>query len=154
MRIRHGGLSLDIPGHWSDQSTLLFVGQPTGPTLPSVNAVEDPPEAVAVTLVQDAGDGPRQVLQEESELLEARDPDFVLVDEGPFEAELGQGWHQVRKMTTAGVLVGQIAVAFLLGPTMVCASGSALDTVFEAKKAHLFEVLRSLRLEPASGEAS
>jgi hypothetical protein len=149
VRIRHGGLSLDVPGHWRDESTLLFVGVPQTPPMVTVNAVEEPPEAVAVTLSRDAGDDPRAFLREEAARVQEGDEGFALLEEGPLEAELGTGWHQVRVMTVAGERVGQIVAAFALGPLMVCATASAREVVFDRRREGLLAVLRSLRTHAA-----
>lgn len=151
MRIRHGGLSLDVPGHWQDESTLLFVGVPETPPMVTVNAVEEPPEAVAVTLSRDAGDDPRAYLREEAARVAEGDAGFALLEEGALEAELGTGWHQVRMMTVAGERVGQIAAAFALGPLMLLATGSTREVVFDRRREGLLKVIRSLRTHPDAG---
>lgn len=154
MRIRHGGLSLDVPGHWRDESTLLFVGIPTAPPVATIHPVNEPPEAVAVTLNRDAGDDPRAYLRQEAAQVASADDGFELLDEGAIEADLGTGWHQVRMMTIAGERVGQIAAAFALGPVMVCATGSARALVFEQRRPGLMDVLCSLRTHADAGSGA
>lgn len=104
---------------------------------------------MAVTLSRDAGHDPRAFLREEAARVAEEDAGFALLEEGPLEAELGTGWHQVRMMTVAGERVGQIAAAFALGPIMLCATGSARELVFDRRREGLLAVIRSLRTHPA-----
>ncbi len=144
MEFRHGGLRLDLPDGWLDQSTLLFVAPPTRESTMSTHRVVEPSEAVSVNFVLDPGD-PKALLAEQARSLAAADPDFEVLEEAPFACGLGDGWCCVQRMAVRGVPVRQIAVACAVGPVAVVATAAAPESSFGASRARLRAILESMR---------
>ena len=135
VEVRHGGFALDLPEGWSDQSTLLFIG-PTGDGFP---------DAVSVKFSLDAPATPRAILDAQAAQLGMVDPDFTVLDDGPFHCGLGDGWRFVQRLTLDGVVMQQITAAVIVGGVTVIATASAGEARFAEQEAKLVEVLESMR---------
>jgi hypothetical protein len=145
MKVRHGGFAIDIPSGWSDQSTLLFVGPRDRTTLPATHKVSPPAEAVAVTFAGPSEDA-RALLEEQAEMLRAADADFEVLEEGPFECELGHGHRFVQKLDAGGTKI-QIAVAVPAHGATVIATATCAQERYGKVQEQLLRVLGSMTAE-------
>ncbi len=145
MKLQHGGFSIELPDDWSDMSTLMFVGPPEAPALPTVSPVQGPAESVTVSFVVVDDEDARTVLRQQAKALETTDPSFRVLDEGPFTCGLGEG-HRFRQTIEAdGVEVHQLCVACVLGPVAVVATASATAERFDRCAPKLEGILESMR---------
>ncbi|MBI1946853.1 MAG: hypothetical protein HYS27_14250 [Deltaproteobacteria bacterium] len=144
--MRHGGLLLDVPEGWADQSTLLFVAPPEVGAAPTANRSVQATEAIAVRFAVGETDA-RQVVQAESAALTAADPQATLLSEGAFSCGLGSGWQVVQRLTVGGVVLRQLSCAVTVGAVTVVATATAADARFDKQRAQLERVLASMRSE-------
>jgi hypothetical protein len=147
MELRHGGLVIDLPEGWSDQSTLLFVAPPPAlvGAVPAANAVAQPTEAVSLRFAVAGGREARALLEEQTAALRRTDPALSLVEEGPFSAPFGRGWRVVQRLSLGGIALRQIAVACLRGEVALLATAVAGDAAFARAEETLLGILGSLR---------
>jgi hypothetical protein len=150
MRLVHGGLALDLPEGWSDQSTLLFTAPVDDVPMPTAKRTARPTESLAVTfgLAQrragGADDDADAVVREEVERLKAADPALELVEVRPFVGGLGKGSLAVVKLTLAEIALRQLTVAVVVGPVVVCATASCVEAVFARREPALLSLLQSI----------
>ncbi len=154
MEIQHGGLLIDLPHSWSDQSSLLFVAPREEESLPTTAAVQRPTEAVAVGFVLAESRDARAILTEQTAQLAAAEPTLEVVAEGPFSCGLGPGWSQTQKLTVGETAVRQLSVACLIGHLAVVATASAAEARFKRCEEQLSSILKSLRSTNSKGSAS
>jgi hypothetical protein len=145
MHVRHGGISIDIPESWSDQSTLLFTAPFPTETVPTAARLQQAAEAVSVSFIRDAGQTAKEVLAAQAQELGQHVPDFAVVSEGPFDCGLGKGWRYTQRFSVDGVSVQQLAVACPAGELVVVATAAAADYRFGHCEAQLRTILGSLR---------
>jgi hypothetical protein len=143
MQFRHGGLTLELPNDWMDQSTLLFVAPPTSENVMSTHKVAEQSEAISINFVLAPGDV-KALLAEQAEALGANDPGFEILEEGAFSCGLGEGWSYVQRMTIQGIPVRQLTVACPVGPIAVVATAAAPDGRFDDARERLHEILMSI----------
>jgi len=143
MQFRHGGLTLDLPDDWIDQSTLLFVAPPTREHVMSTHEVAEQSEAVSINFVLDPGNV-RDLLSEQATELRRMDPGFEIVEEGPFSCGLGEAWFYVQRLSIHGIPVRQLAVACPAGQLTVIATAAAPDGNFDAARERLRGILESM----------
>ena len=136
MEIRHGGLALDVPADWRDQSTLLFVAP--------IEDGERASEVVSVSFHAGAI-APRDLLRDQADQMRAMDPALEVIGDGPFDCALGEGWSLVQKLTLDGNPVQQIVVACPAGGTTVMATAATSPDRFADRLEQLKSILNSLR---------
>jgi hypothetical protein len=147
MEVRHGGLILDVPEGWADQSTLLFVAPPDvqAQSAPTANKSVQATEVVSVRFMFGQHDEARAALKGETEAMAAADAQFAVISEGPFTCGLGEGWRIVQRVHVGGIALRQISCAVVVGAVTVLASATAGDARFEKMQAQLDQVLTSMR---------
>lgn len=145
MRFQHGGLALDVPDNWADQSTLLFVGPPEdGPQLPTMASSGRSGEAVQVSFYLAQGDGPREFLTHQMAQVTEIDPEVSVLEGGPFECGLGQGWQIVQRAQLDGFVVRQLVACVFRDQAAIVASAVASEGRFPLVRDRLQEILQSL----------
>jgi hypothetical protein len=145
MEIVHGGLVIDVPGGWTDASSLLFVA-PRTHDLPTKNAVDAPTETISVRFAfAGAADSARSILANELASLRAIDANARVVDEGEHRCDLGAGWRQTLAVTIAGAPLRQLAVCVVTGPVAVLATATAGEARFALARPTLEASLAKLR---------
>ncbi len=145
MEVQHGGLIIDVPEGWSDQSTLLFVAPRDSQTAATVAKVAVPTVAVAVRFRGSDGLDAVAVLAEELSGVRAADPDAVELEAGPFSCPLGAGAFRVVRLRVSQAPLVQITAAVVLGPVCVLATASAAEARFSRVRDELLRVLQSMR---------
>ncbi len=145
MEVRHGGLVIDVPEGWSDQSTLLFVAPRDEATAATVAKVAVPTEAVAVRFRMSEDKDAAAVLAEEFTGVRAADPDAEEIESGPFSCPLGAGAYRVARVRVGHAPLVQLTAAVVLGPVCVLATASAAEARFPRVREDLLRTLRSMR---------
>ncbi|HEY4220582.1 MAG TPA: hypothetical protein VGO62_04550 [Myxococcota bacterium] len=143
MQVRHGGLVLDVPSDWLDQSSLLFVAPRAASTLPSAVKVSSPVESLAVrTVVVDAGVSARALLDADNAALASVDASADLVSEGA----LGAGYQRVHRVTLLGHPLRQVSFALVVGELAVLATATCAEARYASVKAELEAMLVAIRV--------
>jgi len=146
MEFRHGGLAIDIPGDWSDQSQLLFVAPRDEAPMPTAHSVQRPTEAVSIQLIAADDLDARELLERQAERLGDVDAGFEVVDQGEFSCGLGAGWQLTQRLDIGDAPVQQLSVACVSGAVAVVATASAAAARFDQVETQLRAVLESLRV--------
>jgi hypothetical protein len=136
-------LQLDVPPDWSDASTLTFVAPAPAIEAPTVQPTAPGTVAVTVRVVR-SEQTPKEALEEQRRELERMEVDYRLLDEGPFAAQVGPGWHHLQRLDLDGRGVQQLAFACRLGPFMVLASGACPEARYPHVQAQLRAVIASI----------
>jgi hypothetical protein len=150
MRLVHGGLALDLPAGWSDQSTLLFTAPVDDVALPTTRKTQRTTESVAVTFALADDKDADAIVRDEVEQLKAADPGLVLVEVAPFSCALGDGRLATVKLTLGETPLRQLTLAVLVGPIVVRATASCLEAAFAKREAGLRSILQSIGLSSSS----
>lgn len=146
MRLVHGGLALDLPEGWSDQSTLLFTAPVDDAALPTTRRTVRSTESVAVTFAFAGDDDADAIVRDEVEKLRAADANLTLVDVGPFSCALGAGRLAVVKLTLADTPLVQLTAAVVVGRIVVRATASCVEAAFPRREPALRAILQSIGL--------
>ncbi|MDP2339998.1 MAG: hypothetical protein Q8O67_03485 [Deltaproteobacteria bacterium] len=144
MRLVHGGLALDLPEGWSDQSTLLFTAPVDDVPLPTAKRTTRPTESLAVTFGLAGSDDADAVVREEVEKLRAADPALELVEVRPFTGGLGTGSLAVVRLSLAEIALRQLTVAVVVGPVVIRATVSCVEGAFARREPALIALLQSI----------
>jgi hypothetical protein len=145
MRIRHGGLSIDVPDDWSDQSTLLFVSAPRSTsTAGSAPGREASRESVAIRFLLGEGKDPRAILSRQLEELSTTYPGVTVVNEGRFVCGLGEGWSKTLSVPMGAIVIRQIVVCCVMGRVAIVASASMGDESRHDAEPRLRRLLESM----------
>lgn len=148
MDVRHGGLIIDVPEGWADQSTLLFVAPPEAVSAPTANRSVQATEVVSVRFAfGDEGTDARAALHKEAAAMAAGDAQFSVLTEGTFTCGLGAGWRVIQRVSIGGVALRQISCAVVVGAVTVIATATAADARFDKQQAQLERVLASMRAD-------
>jgi hypothetical protein len=143
--LRHGGLVVDVPETWTDQSTLLLVAPASGPTLPTTRAVSEPVETVTIRMLAKDARSLAEVLQDEVAGLQRMQAGARVVDEGAFSCGLGTGARLELVLDLDGLALRQILLAAGQGDVVVLAIATTSEARLERTRAQLEAVLSSLR---------
>jgi hypothetical protein len=143
----HGGIALDVPAHWADQSTLLFVAPPP-PALPTAHAVAGLAETVTVRFVQTAGRTGEQVIADELAGIADVVSDLQTVASAPFDGPLGAGQRVEVGYALDGLGVIQVLVAVPVGDVTVLAVAIATAARRDVALPLLNAILATLRPAP------
>jgi hypothetical protein len=143
--LRHGGVVVDVPDSWSDQSTVLLVAPPAGSGLPTTKAVSEPVETVTIRFFAADGRPASQVLRDEVEGLARIQQGADIVKEGDFRCGLGAGALLEAKLDLGGLVLHQLLAAVVRDELVVLAVATASETKMPKVRAQLEGVLASLR---------
>jgi hypothetical protein len=136
MRFLHGGLALEMPEDWCDQSTLLFVGKRAPP--------EAAAESVAIRFLLDAGEDARVILQKEIGAIRGESGGVEIVEERELACGLGVGWSATLRLSLPGGVLRQIAACVVLGRVAIVANASMGDQTASESEPRLRSVLESM----------
>lgn len=142
--LRHGGLVVDVPAGWTDQSTLLLVAPPA-PALPTVRAVSEPVESVTIRFIAAAGRSAADVLRDEVAGLARTQAAATVVEEGAFACGLGPGARLEATVDLDGLVLRQLLAAVVAGDLVVLAVATAAEARLPRVRQQLESVLASLR---------
>lgn len=145
MRFRHGGLALDLPEQWGDQSTLLFVGppEPAG-NLPTMASSGGSGEAVQINFYFADGASPEVFLEAQLAMVKEVDDELEILERGPFTCGLGEGWQVVQRLVLDGFVTRQIVACVFRGEAAIVASAVAAEGRFGAVRGRLQDILASI----------
>ncbi len=144
MRLVHGGLALDLPEGWSDQSTLLFTAPVDDAPLPTAHRPARSTESLALTFALAKDADADAVVRDEVDKLRAADPGLVLVEVRPFSCGLGAGALAVVRLSLADIALRQLTAAVVVGPVVVRATVSCVEGVFARREPALLALLQSI----------
>lgn len=143
MELRHGELRLDLPEHWLDQSTLLFVE-------PRAGVEPVPAPAVTPTLSVRLAFGTKlsaqELIEAETRKVEIVQPQLQRLQSGPFESPLGSGWLIHVRAALSDVPIEQLAVAWVVGEAGVIACAACGAREMKEQRPKLEAMLRAIRL--------
>jgi hypothetical protein len=148
--LRHGGLVVDVPASWSDQSTVLLVAPPA-PALPTAHPVAGVSETVTLRFVTTQGRDAARILRDELEALLGLQAQVELGEVQPFACGLGKGARLDATVALDGLTVSQILACVVVGDSAVLGVGTCAATRKDTATASLAQILGSLR--PASEDA-
>jgi hypothetical protein len=141
--LRHGKLSIDVPGDWLDQSTLLFVQ-------PREGAEAVPAPAVTPTLSVRFAFGPglvaREIVDAEVEKMTVLQPRLQRVSAGDFEGALGKGFMQHVRTSLMDAPIEQLAAAWVVGDIGVLACVACGGRELARERSRLEAMLRAITL--------
>ncbi len=143
--VRHGGLAIDIPDGWADQSTLLFVAPRLEPNPRALHTELRPTETVSVRFVLGENLDAKELLAAQIDAMKVTDPDFAVVASGAFSSGLGAGWQQTQRITVGGVALKQLATATVIGPVAVLATATSSEARFPLVESALLATLSSMK---------
>lgn len=147
-RMRHGRLSFDMPPHWSDRSTLLFVGP--APVLPSANVARIPQPSMTMTFARSKGVHPleeaRAILEEELAGLRAMNVGLEVLKVEDVDTAMGTGALSTHRLSLDGVRLLQLQLVVVTGEMAVRAAASSGD-LEPAREVELKKMLASLAMD-------
>lgn len=145
MRMRHGGLGIDIPEGWADQSTLLFVAPLREQRLPTARQPGASTEAISINFMQAGAKDAAALTADHIAQLSSIDPERSPVGIAePFETGLGMGALQRVRLTISGVVVRQLVVAVVVAGIAVVAQAACPEWLANEREPALTAILKSL----------
>ncbi|MCK5689133.1 hypothetical protein KAI87_07680 [Myxococcota bacterium] len=148
MKINHGGLEIDIPETWFDQSTLMFVGPVAQESAsPTAKKMTRAPESVTVQFLAGTDeDDIESMLRFGVAGMQAFDPAYEDLRRFTMQTGLGEAQGVERKLSLGGMELRQIVVAAPFGGAYIVASATAAEASFDFQKKELERILASLSL--------
>lgn len=151
--LHHGGLVLDVPAGWSDQSTLLVVAPPP-PAAPTANASAAVAETVSIRFVGLDGRDAATIVRDEVQALQQMAASVTAGDVSDFVCGLGKGARLDARLGLNGLEIAQVAIAVVLAETAVVGVGVCTAARAEQVQPTLVAMLRSLRTSTTNTPSS
>jgi hypothetical protein len=131
--LRHGGIDVDVPDGWSDQSNLVFV------------APGESPETISIRFTAVEGKSARELAHAEIAALSRLESHVQLTSEGAFMTGLGEAYRVEIRVLLESVPMTQVVYAVIIEPLAVIATATAMTDSFEATREKVEKTIASLR---------